>query len=92
METIHTWFIRREKENRRRGIYNNGENRPSLTKEEVPHAVKLAKDNKTTGPDEIPAEIIKLITEDQIIKDLYNIVYDTSVIPKDSTTTKPLTE
>lgn len=66
-------------------LYNGSETGPSITKQEVIHAVNLAKNNKATGPDEIPAEIIKLITEDQIeiLKDLYNTIYDTGIIPKE---------
>lgn len=58
---------------------------PTITKEEVMHAIKMAKSNKSPGPDEIPAEIIKLITEDQIgiFVELYNTIYNTGIIPRE---------
>lgn len=39
----------------------------SITKEEVMHAVNLAKCSKAPGPDEIVAEIIKLSTREHVI-------------------------
>lgn len=61
------------------------ENGPNITKEEVTNAIKLMKNNRASGPDEIPAEIIKLIEEEQIgiLVDLYNTIYNTGIIPKD---------
>lgn len=47
---------------------NNVINRtgPAITKDEIRHALKQAKNNKAVGPDDLPAEIIKLIDEDNL--------------------------
>ncbi|GJQ65256.1 hypothetical protein Trydic_g7383 [Trypoxylus dichotomus] len=46
----------------------------SITREQVQHAVKLAKNNKVPGPDEMSMELIKLIAEEEIevLDDLHN--------------------
>lgn len=61
------------------------ESGPDITKEEVLYAIKLSKNNKAPGPDQIPIEILKLIKEEQIaiLVDLYNSVYNTGIIPKE---------
>lgn len=61
------------------------ENGPHITKEEVINAIKMMKSNRASGPDEIPADIIKLIEEKHIgiIVDLYNTIYNTGIIPKE---------
>lgn len=45
----------------------------------------MIKDNKATGPDGIPVEIIKVINEDKIevLVNVYNSIYNTGVIPKE---------
>lgn len=47
------------------------------------HTVMMAKYNKAPGLDEITADMIKLIEEEQIhvLLDLYNTVYNTEIIP-----------
>lgn len=47
------------------------------------YAVKLAKNNKAVGPNEIAVEVIKLIRGDtiQILVDLFNAVYQSGDIP-----------
>ncbi|XP_030747109.1 uncharacterized protein LOC115875737 [Sitophilus oryzae] len=39
---------------------------PEITKEEVIHAIKITKDGKAAGHDELPSEILKLIEEENI--------------------------
>ncbi|XP_055385230.1 craniofacial development protein 2-like [Condylostylus longicornis] len=39
---------------------------PPITKAEILKAISSSKDNKAVGPDELPAEIIKIIDEDNI--------------------------
>lgn len=38
-----------------------------ITKEEIYHAIKAAKNNKALGPNEIPSEIIKLLNYENLI-------------------------
>jgi hypothetical protein len=58
---------------------------PSILKAEIVHAIKLLKSNKTPGPDDMYAETIKLLNEENldIIVKLFNDIYDTGQIPKD---------
>uniref|UniRef100_A0A2A4JBK9 Reverse transcriptase domain-containing protein n=1 Tax=Heliothis virescens TaxID=7102 RepID=A0A2A4JBK9_HELVI len=67
-------------------LMNNKENvGPEITKAEVIHAIKSSKSGKSVGPDEIPSEILKLLTEENlsIIVRLFNDIYNTGVIPED---------
>lgn len=52
---------------------------------EVIHCIKQLKDRKAVGPDEILAQVIKLITQEQIYKilDLFNNIYNSGKIPQD---------
>lgn len=58
---------------------------PEITKEEVIHAIKITKDGKAAGPDELPSEILKLIEEENIhsLTDLFNTIYRTGIIPRE---------
>ncbi|XP_055373661.1 craniofacial development protein 2-like [Condylostylus longicornis] len=51
---------------------------PSITTEEIKRAIKLSKNNKAPGPDELPAEIFKLIDDEnlEILKNIFNKIYD----------------
>lgn len=64
---------------------NNTDTGPHITKEEVQKAIDTAKNGKAVGPDKIPAEILKLFSEEGIntLTRLYNVVYDTGEIPTD---------
>lgn len=58
---------------------------PDITKEEVIHAIRNIKNGRSSGPDELPAEMLKLI-EDQhlhILVNLFNTIYSTGIIPED---------
>lgn len=59
-----------------------------ITKDEIIHAVKSQKDGKATGPDNINAEVIKLIVEEdgkglQLLVSLFNTIHRTGNIPAD---------
>lgn len=58
---------------------------PPITKDEIRKAIEQAKDNKSPGPDELPAEIIKMISEDNLhlYETLFNTIYDSGSIPTD---------
>lgn len=61
---------------------------PEITKDEVIHAIKAQKDGKATGPDNIHAEVIKLIAEQegkglQLLTSIFNSIYRTGTIPTD---------
>ena len=43
----------------------NREDSLAIAREEIMYSMKLVKNNKAPGPDEIAAEIIKLIEQDQ---------------------------
>lgn len=57
----------------------------SILKQEVWNALKRAKIGKSSGPDGIHIEVLKLILEDNIdgIVELMNLVYETGELPKD---------
>lgn len=61
---------------------------PDITKAEVIHAINMQKDGKTTGPDKIHSEIIKVIAEQddtglQLLLSLINSIYRSGKIPTD---------
>lgn len=58
---------------------------PSITTEEVERAIKNAKNRKATGPDEIPAEMLKLLEGKgkKLLLQLFNAIYNTGIIPND---------
>ena len=66
-------------------IEPRGRNGPAITKDEIEKALKCIKDNKAMGPDEIPTEILKILTENHIdlLVELFNEIYDTGEIPKE---------
>ena len=55
----------------------------SLMKKEIQKALKSMKDGKATGPDELPAEALKALDEDniEIITSLCSIIYNSGMIP-----------
>lgn len=57
---------------------------PHITISEVKQAIKLMKNGKAMGPDEIPSEIFKIMEEDTIetLTALFNKIYDTGIIPE----------
>lgn len=58
---------------------------PRITKDEVFYAIKSAKNGKSVGPDEIPAEILKLLEYEHldVMVNFFNSIYDTGIIPSD---------
>ncbi|XP_030765770.1 uncharacterized protein LOC115889834 [Sitophilus oryzae] len=59
---------------------------PSILKEEVQAAIKAAKDGKALGPDDLPADALKLIEEQDLgaITSLFNKIYETGMmIPRE---------
>ena len=52
-------------------------------KDEIQKALKLVKDEKTTGQDELPAEALKALDEQniEIIRSLCNLIYNSGMIP-----------
>lgn len=64
------------------------ESGPEITKGEIIHAIKTQRDGKATGPDNIHAEVMKLIAEQegkglQLLTSIFNTIYRTGIIPKD---------
>ena len=61
---------------------NSGEN---ILKEEVEKAIRSMKNGKATGPDDIPAEILKALDEanTDIITSLCNTIYNNGLIPSE---------
>ena len=55
----------------------------SIMKEEIQKALKSMKDGKATGTDELPAETVKALDEQniEIRKSLCNIIYNSGMIP-----------
>uniref|UniRef100_A0A8D8VC16 Craniofacial development protein 2 n=1 Tax=Cacopsylla melanoneura TaxID=428564 RepID=A0A8D8VC16_9HEMI len=62
-----------------------GNTGPQILEEEVEAAIKNAKENKAVGPDEIPAELVKLFGGENIkwITTLYNKIYNSGTIPRE---------
>ena len=58
---------------------------PCILRAEVEHAIKNIKTGKAPGPDNIHAEILQLINEENLTRltQLYNRIYETGQIPKD---------
>lgn len=58
---------------------------PEILKEEIEHAIEKSKPGKAAGPDEVPADILKLIDENSIelLVRLFNTIYETGRIPSD---------
>lgn len=58
---------------------------PHILKSEVLHAIEIAKNRKSTGPDGVPMELIKIINEDNIdlVVNLFNNIYDSGKIPEE---------
>jgi len=58
---------------------------PPITRDEIQKAVKSSKSGKAVGPDEIPAEIIKLLDENSLsqLEKIFNKIYDSGEYPKD---------
>ncbi|XP_072389544.1 uncharacterized protein [Diabrotica undecimpunctata] len=72
-------------ENQHIEVYDNVENVPTITKSEVRSGISRLKSNKAPGPDEIYAEVLKLIEDNQldIITELFNRIYEIGTLPKD---------
>lgn len=70
-----------------RGILEepNTETGPSITTEEVAKAIRKLKNNKAAGPDEVYADLLKLIEQHHldIITELFNYIYDSGTIPEE---------
>ena len=58
---------------------------PSILRSEVKYAIKIAKNDKASGPDEIYAEYLKLFDDKSIgyLTELFNLIYNTGQIPND---------
>lgn len=61
---------------------------PAITKGEVIHAIKAQKNGKATGPDNIHAEVIKLVGDEEgkgleLLTALFNAIYESGEIPCD---------
>lgn len=66
----------------------SNESSPTITKDEVRHAIKLQKNGKATGPDQVHAETLKLLAEKDgrgldMLTSLFNYIYETGNIPED---------
>jgi hypothetical protein len=67
-------------------IFNDNElNGPPILNSEILHAIHTSENRKACGPDEIPVEVLKLISDDNIeyLLRLFNAIYDTWNIPQD---------
>ncbi|XP_071580242.1 uncharacterized protein [Temnothorax nylanderi] len=67
---------------------NINESGPEITKDEVVHAIKAQKNGKATGPDNVYAEVIKLIADREgkgldLLIALFNAIYRSGNIPAD---------
>lgn len=58
---------------------------PSILESEVKAALKQSKNGKATGPDEIPVELIKVMSEvsTKELTELFNAIYDSGNIPEE---------
>ena len=58
--------------------------KPLITKAEMEEAIHNSKNNKATGPDKIPLEILKILDERGIeaLHKIFNIVYETGQYPQ----------
>uniref|UniRef100_A0A8D9FJ87 Craniofacial development protein 2 n=1 Tax=Cacopsylla melanoneura TaxID=428564 RepID=A0A8D9FJ87_9HEMI len=58
---------------------------PQFTTEDIGKIIKELKNNKSVGPDEIPAEFLKLLNEEGIqhITEIINTIYKNGIIPND---------
>lgn len=66
----------------------DGEDLLEITQSEVKYAIMRQNNNKATGPDQVQAEMLKVMAEKEsaglkLITDLFNEIYKTSVIPED---------
>lgn len=66
-------------------INGNPENGPSILKSEVEKAIQQLKVRKSPGPDEIPAELVKLLDNKSIsvLTAFFNQVYQSGELPDD---------
>jgi len=57
---------------------------PEITKSEILYAIKTAKNKKSTGCDELPAELLKLLDDEgiNVLLKVFNYVYKTGDYPK----------
>ncbi|XP_076384113.1 uncharacterized protein LOC143261929 [Megalopta genalis] len=64
---------------------NETDRGPSILKSEVRKAIKQAKNNKVSGPDQIPTELLKLLEEENItyLTAFFNKIYNEGIIPDD---------
>ena len=61
---------------------------PEITKSEVMYAIKAQKNGKATGPDEVYAEVIKVMADQEssglsLLTSLFNAIYASGEIPSD---------
>lgn len=56
---------------------------PKTTLTELERAIKLSKNWKATGPDEIPNEIIKILGNNGYLLSLFNKIFELENIPTD---------
>ncbi|XP_072399046.1 uncharacterized protein [Diabrotica undecimpunctata] len=63
----------------------DSETGPEIIIEEIEQAIRNAKNGKTVGPDEIPAELLKCLDDETlpVLLDLFNEVYKTGKIPQE---------
>lgn len=64
------------------GAENTG---PAINMVELERAIKNSKNRKATGPDNIPAEVIKILENrgKQALLNLFNAIYNYGIIPED---------
>lgn len=62
---------------------NNNLSRSPITKEEIERTVYILKNNKVTGSDEVPPELLKLINKRgmAVLHKLFNKIYNTGIYP-----------
>ncbi|VDI30743.1 Hypothetical predicted protein [Mytilus galloprovincialis] len=63
-------------------LYNDDEElNGDITLEEIETVIKSAKNGKSTGIDQIPYEVLKFPNVFQVIRSLFQVMFDTSCVP-----------
>lgn len=66
-------------------VLSNIESGTEISMAEIDRAIQKAKNKKACGPDEIPAELLKMLQANgkQYLLQMFNKIYETGIIPED---------